>query len=284
MRDHRSSSATSRTSTPSTRTAPPVTSNSRGTRLSKVDLPEPVEPMIAVVLPGSATRSTPCRTAFSAPGYRNSTPRSSMRPRPSAGKTVPLQDGLLRGGVPELGAAQLDAATPLGGEDHGPLGLDHGRFRVEDLTDALGRDHRPRHHDEHHRRHHHAHEDEGDVRQERDERPDLHLTGLDATRAEPEHRRAREVEHEHHEGEHERHDLADTQGHVEQALVRLGEPLPLTRLTDEGPDDADPRDLLAHDAVDLVDALLHRAEHRDHAPHDEGDDPREDGDRDEQDA
>ena len=39
----------SRTSTPSTATTPPVASNSRGISEIRVDLPAPVEPMIAVV-------------------------------------------------------------------------------------------------------------------------------------------------------------------------------------------------------------------------------------------
>ena len=43
----------SRTSTPSTLTCPAVTSNSRGTSPMSVDLPAPVDPMIAVVVPGS---------------------------------------------------------------------------------------------------------------------------------------------------------------------------------------------------------------------------------------
>ena len=37
---------------------PPVTSNSRGTRLIRVVLPLPVLPMIAVVCPGRASRLT----------------------------------------------------------------------------------------------------------------------------------------------------------------------------------------------------------------------------------
>ena len=40
---------------PSTRTEPDVTSNSRGMRLAKVVLPDPVEPTMAVVSPGEMT-------------------------------------------------------------------------------------------------------------------------------------------------------------------------------------------------------------------------------------
>ena len=44
----------SRTSTSSTRTRPAVASNSRGISEISVDLPAPVEPMMAVVSPGWA--------------------------------------------------------------------------------------------------------------------------------------------------------------------------------------------------------------------------------------
>ena len=54
IRDQSTSGSRSRTSTPSTRTAPEVASKSRGTRLTSVDLPAPVEPMIATVWPGRA--------------------------------------------------------------------------------------------------------------------------------------------------------------------------------------------------------------------------------------
>ena len=50
------SGSQSRTSTPSTRTDPPVASKSRGISEIRVVLPEPVEPMIAVVWPGSAVK------------------------------------------------------------------------------------------------------------------------------------------------------------------------------------------------------------------------------------
>ncbi len=57
-----------RTSTPSTMTAPLVTSYSRGMRLMSVDLPLPVLPTMAVVLPGSARDEMPLRMGCSAPG------------------------------------------------------------------------------------------------------------------------------------------------------------------------------------------------------------------------
>ena len=58
----------SRTSTPSTSTLPPVASNSRGIRLSRVVLPLPVPPMMAVISPGRATRPMSHSTGSSAPG------------------------------------------------------------------------------------------------------------------------------------------------------------------------------------------------------------------------
>ena len=68
IRSHSSSGSISRTSTPSTRTAPPVTSSRRGTSDSSVDLPAPVLPMIAVVRPGSARKEMPRSTGATAPG------------------------------------------------------------------------------------------------------------------------------------------------------------------------------------------------------------------------
>ena len=56
------------TSTPSTRTLPPVASNSRGIRLIRVVLPLPVPPMMAVIWPGSASRLMPHSTGCCAPG------------------------------------------------------------------------------------------------------------------------------------------------------------------------------------------------------------------------
>ena len=43
-------------------------SNSRGTSETRVVLPDPVDPMIAVVRPGSAVKVTSCSTGESAPG------------------------------------------------------------------------------------------------------------------------------------------------------------------------------------------------------------------------
>ena len=56
MRLRSRSKSSSRTSTPSTRTLPPVASKSRGISDSSVVLPAPVLPMIAVVCPASARK------------------------------------------------------------------------------------------------------------------------------------------------------------------------------------------------------------------------------------
>ena len=84
MRLHSSSGSMSRTSCPSTSTVPPVVSNSRGTRLSSVVLPAPVLPMIAVVSPATALNEMSQSTGKSAPGYLNSTSRSSSELRSSS--------------------------------------------------------------------------------------------------------------------------------------------------------------------------------------------------------
>ena len=68
IRLHSSSGSISRTSTSSTSTRPAVASNSRGISEISVVLPAPVEPMMAVVSPGSAVNVTLHRTGKSAPG------------------------------------------------------------------------------------------------------------------------------------------------------------------------------------------------------------------------
>ena len=50
--------------------------------VSSVVLPAPVEPMIAVVRPGSARNEMSCSTGALAPGYWNPAPRNSSSPRP----------------------------------------------------------------------------------------------------------------------------------------------------------------------------------------------------------
>src|SRR5699024_3967808 len=69
------------TGTPSMRTCPCCGSMSLGMRLTIVDFPEPVEPMIAVVVPGRAVKFRSSRTGTSAPGYPKVTLRDSSSPR-----------------------------------------------------------------------------------------------------------------------------------------------------------------------------------------------------------
>ena len=57
------------TSRPPTSTRPPVGAYRRGINPNNVDLPEPVEPIIAVVSPGLAWKEMPSSTGSSAPGY-----------------------------------------------------------------------------------------------------------------------------------------------------------------------------------------------------------------------
>ncbi len=71
----------SRTSTPSTKTAPAVTSYNRQINATSVDFPEPVLPMIAVLVPGRAVSEISCSTARSAPGYWNDALSSRTTPR-----------------------------------------------------------------------------------------------------------------------------------------------------------------------------------------------------------
>ena len=68
MSDQSASGSSSRTSVPATATLPPVTSKSRGTRLTSVVLPAPVEPITATVWPGRALSETSQSTGDSAPG------------------------------------------------------------------------------------------------------------------------------------------------------------------------------------------------------------------------
>ena len=110
------SGSRSRTSTPSTSTAPPVASNSRGTRLSSVVLPLPVLPMTAVVSPGAAD------------------------------EVDVAQHRLLGARVAELDVAQLQRRRAAAGRVTGVGGGDHAGLGVEHLLDALGADLGPRDH------------------------------------------------------------------------------------------------------------------------------------------
>ena len=81
MCDRSERSRISRTSIPSSRTLPSVTSYRRGTRYESDVLPLPVRPTSPTVSPGSTTRLRSRRIHASDFGYLNPTPRNSRRPR-----------------------------------------------------------------------------------------------------------------------------------------------------------------------------------------------------------
>ena len=65
---HSASGSASRTSVPPMRTCPSDASSRRASRRTTVDLPEAVEPTMAVVVPGAAVKPTPWSTRSSASG------------------------------------------------------------------------------------------------------------------------------------------------------------------------------------------------------------------------
>ena len=75
------------------------------------------------------------------------------------------------------------------------------------------------------------------------------------------------VQHQDGRREQEDEQLADSLPHPGDVPVGLLEALSLRLLAHEGAHDADPGQLLAQHAVDGVQALLERAEQRNHAPH-----------------
>ena len=81
-------SGISRTSRPSTRTAPAVGSIRRGTSSTNVDLPEPVRPTMPSDVPAGTSNETPSRTAGPSGVYRNVT--SSKASAPSTGRASPV--------------------------------------------------------------------------------------------------------------------------------------------------------------------------------------------------
>ena len=76
----------SRTSLPSNRTLPPVGSKSLGTIFTTVLFPDPVGPMIAVVVPRLISMSMPDTASF-APEYAKETP-SNLTAHPSSSASV----------------------------------------------------------------------------------------------------------------------------------------------------------------------------------------------------
>src|SRR5436190_8806918 len=105
MQARSDSSDASRTSTPPTRTAPSVTSYTRGTSIAVVDLPAPDGPTSATIWPGSMVNDTPRSTGSvtvrsrvatsssdasetsAADGYRKVTSRNSTLAEPGGTST-----------------------------------------------------------------------------------------------------------------------------------------------------------------------------------------------------
>jgi hypothetical protein len=72
----------SRTSAPSTSSAPSVTSYRRGMSCTSVVLPEPVAPTSATVVPAGMSSDTSRSASRCEPSYRSDTSRSSTWPEP----------------------------------------------------------------------------------------------------------------------------------------------------------------------------------------------------------
>ena len=91
----------------------------------------------------------------------------------------------------------------------------------------------------------------------------------DPVAAEPRCQDDRDVHDEHDDREHHRHQPADRYCHVHVGAVGVTETVLLIAFLDEGADDSDAHDLLAHDAVDGVELLLHLPEQRTHLTNDQ---------------
>ena len=187
----------------------------------------------------------------------------------TGGEGHAAEHGELGTGVVERDLAKLDVPTH---DDVGDRILRRGdrRLRGQHLADAVGGHRRTRRQHRHERGHHHRHEDLHQVAEEGSERADLQRPVVHRAGAEPQHGHARHVEHEHHRREHQGHPLTDPDGGVGELVVGRGEAGRLTVLADERPDHPDPGDLLAQHPVDVVGALLHLPEARDHPADDEG--------------
>ena len=84
-----------------------------------------------------------------------------------------LEHGVLGAGVGELDIAELDRCRPRGTSPTGFVGARERRLAREHLADALGRHGRARDHDRRERGHEHAAEDQADVLHEGEQRADL---------------------------------------------------------------------------------------------------------------
>ena len=220
------SGSRSRTSTPSTSTAPGGGVEQPGHQVDqRASCRRRCEPMIAVVWPGRAREGDVAQhRRRRRPGRGTRRRRSSSSPR---------------------------AATSV----H-RVGRRHDRrLGVEHLADPLGADRGARDHHQHERRHHHRHQDLHQVGQERGQRADLHLR-----------RRRPGAPPNQSTATLETLRTSITVGNivasqrpartatVGEVVVGLGEPRGLVRLADERADHPDAGDLLAQHPVDRVDA------------------------------
>jgi hypothetical protein len=188
-------------------------------------------------------------------------------PRPG-GEADPGEDRLVGTRVGESGVGHLQLAAPHIAAQGLPR-RPHARLRPQHLADPVRGDGGTRDHHCHEGGHHDGHQDLHEVAQERDEGAHLHGPVLDPERAEPDHRHAGHVQHQHHHGERERHQPAGPQRGVRDVLVGLGETRALDVLPDERAHHADAGELLAQDPVHGVDPLLHLPEQRHHPDDDE---------------
>ena len=131
-------------------------------RLTRVVLPDPVPPTIAVVWPGSSVNE------------------------------IRSKDRILRSRIPELDIAEFDPAGSRACSCRLAVGIEIGRscvgnrwVRLEDLLDALSRCCCPRHHHEHHHGHRDREQDLHDVLQEGRQVADLHVAVIDEVATKP---------------------------------------------------------------------------------------------------
>ena len=186
--------ARSRTSTPSTRTSPPVASN------------EPRHQVDQRRLAGAGGADH----------------RDGLARLGAEGDVV--QHRLVGAGVGERHVVELERAAHSGRRDR-VVGRPHGRLGVEHLDDPVGAHRGARHHHQHEGRHHHRHQDLHQVGEERGQRADLHLAAVDPVAAEPQHRHAGDVDDQHHQREHRRHPPTGGQrdgGQLGVGLARSG--------------------------------------------------------------
>ncbi|CAI7656743.1 unnamed protein product, partial [Penicillium discolor] len=178
------------------------------------------------------------------------------------------EDGGVGAGVRELHVIERDRAR---GRESGDAvhRAGHGGLRVQHFADALGGNRGARDHHRHEARHDDAAHDLADVLHEGEQGAHLHGAVVDLDAAEPDDGDHGHVEDEHEQREEQHEQGADLAADDHDVGVRAAEALLLDALPDEGPHDPHARELLAHDAVHVVELALVAAEERDHPADDE---------------